>query len=143
MNDGTLLALLKTLSDSLCALQSTHEKTRRQDLGNSSSQEDITITPLSPPASSKPPMRRRVTGDLPVPPIIPSKPALISVNPKARQNGLLASTLQGATTPGVTLNAAEDEADSGLTCGGTQERLIRFCLSLRRTYTVQYILACT
>jgi hypothetical protein len=25
-------------------------------------------------------------------------------------------------------NAAEDEADSGLTCGGTQERLIRFCL---------------
>lgn len=82
------------------ALQSKHEKARRQDLGNSSSQEDITITPLSPPASAKPPMRRRVTGDLPVPPIIPSKPALSPLNPKARQNGLLASTLQGAT-PGV------------------------------------------
>ncbi|KAG2033639.1 vacuolar protein 14 C-terminal Fig4p binding-domain-containing protein, partial [Suillus americanus] len=83
------------------ALQSKHEKARRQDLGNASSQDDITITPLSPPASSKPPMRRRVTGDLPVPPIIPAKPALSPLNPKARQNGLLASTLQGATTPGV------------------------------------------
>jgi len=83
------------------ALQGKHEKARRQDLGSASSQDDITITPLSPPASSKPPMRRRVTGDLPVPPIIPSKPALSPLNPKARQNGLLASTLQGATTSGV------------------------------------------
>ncbi|KAG1901673.1 vacuolar protein 14 C-terminal Fig4p binding-domain-containing protein [Suillus fuscotomentosus] len=83
------------------ALQSKHEKARRQDLGNASSQDDITITPLSPPVSAKPPMRRRVTGDLPVPPIIPQKPALSPLNPKARQNGLLASTLHGATAPGV------------------------------------------
>ncbi|KAG1735700.1 vacuolar protein 14 C-terminal Fig4p binding-domain-containing protein [Suillus paluster] len=83
------------------ALQSKHEKARRQDLGNSTSQDDITITPLSQPMSAKPPMRRRVTGDLPVPPVIPPKPALSPLNPKARQNGLLASTLQSATTSGV------------------------------------------
>ncbi|KAG2069275.1 ARM repeat-containing protein [Suillus decipiens] len=83
------------------ALQGKHEKARRLDLGNTLSQDDMTITPLSPPASAKPPMRRRVTGDLPVPPIMPQKPALSPLNPKARQNGLLASTLQGATAPGM------------------------------------------
>ncbi|KAG1838182.1 vacuolar protein 14 C-terminal Fig4p binding-domain-containing protein [Suillus subalutaceus] len=79
------------------------------DLGNTLSQDDITITLLSLLAS----------GDLPVLPIIPPKPTLSPLNPKARQNGLMAGMLQGVMTPGG--NATEDEADSGLTCGGTQE----------------------
>ncbi|KAJ8593153.1 ARM repeat-containing protein [Rhizopogon salebrosus TDB-379] len=82
-------------------LQGKHEKARRQDLGNTSPQGDSISISLSPPVSSKPPMRRRVTGDLPMPPPIPAKPALSPLNPKARQNGLLVSTLQGATAPGM------------------------------------------
>jgi len=82
------------------ALQGRHEKARRQDLGDSSPQNDINIAPL-PPVSTKPPMRRRVTGDLPTPPPIPAKPVLSPLNPKARQNGLLASTLQGAGAQGM------------------------------------------
>ncbi|OAX34794.1 ARM repeat-containing protein [Rhizopogon vinicolor AM-OR11-026] len=100
------------------ALQGKHEKARRQDLGNTSPQE-ISIS-LSPPASTKPPMRRRVTGDLSTPPPIPAKPALSPLNPKARQNGLLASTLQGATAPGMmqqrtrrTLGLPVDRAKGG------------------------------
>ncbi|KAH7887391.1 vacuolar protein 14 C-terminal Fig4p binding-domain-containing protein [Phlebopus sp. FC_14] len=79
------------------AVQAQHEKARRQALGTddvpfSSGGYDSKLADSSRLTdASQPPMRRRVTGDLPPP--VPAKPALSPLNPRARQNGLLASTL--------------------------------------------------
>ncbi|KAG0702425.1 vacuolar protein 14 C-terminal Fig4p binding-domain-containing protein [Suillus ampliporus] len=79
------------------ALQGKHEKARRQEIGNSYiSGRYHHHTALAAPwhVSQSPDAAA-------TPPVIPPKPALSPLNPKARQNGLLASTLQGVTTPGV------------------------------------------
>ncbi|KIJ69781.1 hypothetical protein HYDPIDRAFT_22946 [Hydnomerulius pinastri MD-312] len=82
------------------AVQSKHEKARRQALGtddipfsNFDSKTSESSTSRLAPDASRPPMRRRVTGGELPPPPGPSRPALSPLNPKARQNGLLASTL--------------------------------------------------
>ncbi|KIJ13274.1 hypothetical protein PAXINDRAFT_177021 [Paxillus involutus ATCC 200175] len=78
------------------AVQAKHEKARRQALGTDnlpfsgfdSKSAESSSSRLAD--GSQPPMRRRVTGD-PTPP--PARPALSPLNPRARQTGLLASTL--------------------------------------------------
>ncbi|KAH7916223.1 vacuolar protein 14 C-terminal Fig4p binding-domain-containing protein [Hygrophoropsis aurantiaca] len=79
-------------------LQGKHEKARRQALGA----DDAPLTGLAPSEKSaerasdpsgRPQMRRRVTGELPPPPPAPPRTALSPLNPKSRQNGLLASAL--------------------------------------------------
>ncbi|KAH7919535.1 ARM repeat-containing protein [Leucogyrophana mollusca] len=79
------------------SVQGKHEKARRQAIGT----DDTPLTGFAPTEKpterptdpGRPGMRRRVTGDLPPPPPAPPRAALSPLNPKARQNGLLASTL--------------------------------------------------
>lgn len=75
-------------------VQARHEKARRQAL-------EPTLRSglgLGNPDSNRPPMRRRVTGEVMLPG--PPRPALSPLNPRAKQNGLLNSAqLMGQAIP--------------------------------------------
>lgn len=92
------------------AVQSRHEKARRQALGtdvsafggpgfsdNRPSEPARSGLGIGNPDPTRPPMRRRVTGD--VMPPGPPRPALSPLNPRAKQNGLLSSALMGQAMP--------------------------------------------
>ncbi|KAF9236244.1 vacuolar protein 14 C-terminal Fig4p binding-domain-containing protein [Melanogaster broomeanus] len=87
------------------AVQMKHEKARRQALGTDnlpfSGFDSKSGDPASASSShgSHPPLRRRVTGDTAPPPGLPQPPVLSPLNPRARQNGLLASTRMPGQVP--------------------------------------------
>ncbi|KAI6166239.1 vacuolar protein 14 C-terminal Fig4p binding-domain-containing protein [Pisolithus thermaeus] len=91
-------------------VQARHEKARRQALGtdlsafggpgytdNRSSEPARSGLGLGNPEPNRPPMRRRVTGE--VMPPGPPRPALSPLNPRAKQNGLLNSASMGQAIP--------------------------------------------
>ena len=105
------------------SVQAKHEKARRQALGNDTTPiiefpEEKVNDPSDrvgrPASTGRPPMRRRVTGEISVPNIIPQPPvgsrsgALSPLNPKARVpgglTGLMGSSSSGNLPP--TLNPA-------------------------------------
>lgn len=86
------------------SVQAKHEKARRQALGAdttpfsgfSATTEKPADASAGRPTSiaSRPPMRRKVTGEAPPPAIsIPPRNALSPLNPRARQSGLVPSAL--------------------------------------------------
>ena len=99
------------------SVQAKHEKARRQALGHDTSPiigfpeekpNDTSDRVGRPVSSGKPPMRRRVTGEVPVvpqPPLGLRSGALSPLNPKARTAGL--TGLMGASSTGnLPLNSA-------------------------------------
>jgi hypothetical protein len=85
-------------------VQAKHEKARRQASGADTTPfSGFSATTEKPAdasagrptsAASRPPMRRKVTGEAPPPAIsIPPRNALSPLNPRARQSGLVPSTL--------------------------------------------------
>jgi vacuole morphology and inheritance protein 14 len=101
------------------SIQAKHEKARRTALGadttpfsgfsDAEKQSDLSTGERSgrPSISSRPPIRRKVTGDLPVisnlNPPLPTRSGILSpLNPRARgQNGLLAGVVSAQTGGGV------------------------------------------
>ncbi|EGO02004.1 hypothetical protein SERLA73DRAFT_104235 [Serpula lacrymans var. lacrymans S7.3] len=90
------------------SVQGKHEKARRQTLSadvapfssvsSSDKTSDFSSATRTPGPSSRPPIRRKMTGD--IPPIPAQRTVLSPLNPRARQNGLLASTLMARAPPG-------------------------------------------
>ncbi|KAI5993628.1 vacuolar protein 14 C-terminal Fig4p binding-domain-containing protein [Pisolithus albus] len=99
-------------------VQARHEKARRQALGTDLSAFGLG---LGNPDPNRPPMRRRVTGDI-VPPG-PPRPALSPLNPRAKQNGLLNSAqLMGQAIPPTSSQA--NAISGGLSLQQKQRRTL-------------------
>lgn len=117
------------------SVQARHEKARRQAMGHEHSpivglpedrinETDKAGRGMTPSPGIRPPMRRRVTGEVSVPPVVPTPPprsgALSPLNPRARGPGGLTG-LMGNTSNVATLASNVNPA-AALTYAQKQRR---------------------
>ena len=118
------------------SVQARHEKARRQALGNDTSPiigfpeekvNDTTDRVGRLASTGRPPMRRRVTGDISLPNIVPQPPAssrsgaLSPLNPKARAPSALTG-LMGASSSSGSGNLPSSLNSAAVTLGQAQKQ---------------------